>query len=173
MKSLIVPFATLLLLLSGIACSQKTDAPAYKDSVKNALEQADLKGVTVDEDKDKNTVTLTGTLHSEDAKRQAGEVARAAAGDRIIANEISVEPVGNESSARKIESNVDDAIEKNYKAALIAKGLDKQDISFDAKNGVLTLKGKVKTPQQRQQAQRVAANIPEVAQVVNEIEVKR
>ena len=50
---------------------------------------------------------------------------------------------------------------------------DGRDIRFDAKNGVLTLKGKVKTPQQRQQAQRVAANIPEVAQVVNEIEIKR
>jgi osmotically-inducible protein OsmY len=38
---------------------------------------------------------------------------------------------------------------------------------------VLTLKGKVKSPEQRQQAEQVAANVPNVAQVVNEIEVNR
>jgi osmotically-inducible protein OsmY len=38
---------------------------------------------------------------------------------------------------------------------------------------VLTLKGKVKSMQQRQVAEQVASNVPEVAQVVNEIEVKR
>ena len=81
--------------------------------------------------------------------------------------------MGFESQAKKIESNVDDAIEKNYKAALISKGLDKQSIHFKSNNGVLTLNGKVKSPAQRQQAEQVAANVPNVAQVVNEIEVNR
>lgn len=173
MKSLVMPFAVMALLLAGVACSQSANEAKYKDSVKNALEQAELKDVTVSEDVDKNTITLGGTLHSNDAKQQAGQVAQSAAGTRVIANEISVEPVGNESDARKIESNVDDAIEKSYKAALIAKGLDKQDINFGAKNGVLTLKGKVKNMQQRQLAEQVASNVPEVGQVVNEIEVRR
>ena len=173
MKSLVMPFAIMALMLAGVACSSSANHTTYKDSVKNALEQAELKDVTVDENIDKNTITLGGKLHSNDAKQQAGQVAQSAAGDRIIANEISVEPVGNESDARKIESNVDDAIEKNYKAVLISKGLDKQDISFGAKNGVLTLKGKVKSAQQRQLAEQMASNVPEVGQVVNEIEVKR
>ncbi|PYX57997.1 MAG: hypothetical protein DMG73_11635, partial [Acidobacteria bacterium] len=64
-------------------------------------------------------------------------------------------------------------IEKNFKAALVAKGLDKQHIRFDAKNGVLTLKGRVDSPAQRQEAQQVAASVPNVQQVLNEIEVKR
>jgi osmotically-inducible protein OsmY len=51
--------------------------------------------------------------------------------------------------------------------------LDKQSIDFKSNNGVLTLKGKVKSPEQRQQAEQVAANVPNVAQVVNEIEVNR
>jgi osmotically-inducible protein OsmY len=113
------------------------------------------------------------TLHSEDAKQQAGQIAQAAAGSRIIANEISVEPVGNESAARKIESNVDDGIKNNYKAALVSKGLDKEHIRVDARNGVVTLKGTVKTPDQRKEAEQIAANIPNVAQVVNELEVRR
>ena len=96
-------------------------------------------------------------MHTEDAKNRAASVAQANAGPRIISNEISIEPVGMESQAKKIESNVDDAIEKNYKAMLISKGLDKQSIHFKANNGVLTLKGKVKTSQQRQAAEQVAA----------------
>ena len=88
-------------------------------------------------------------------------------------NQISVEPVGNETAAKRVESNVDDGIENNYKAALISKGLDKEHIRLGAKNGVLVLKGSVKTPNQRQEAEQVADNVPNVAQVVNEIQVRR
>lgn len=173
MKTMLLPLLALGLALSTAGCSQRAKNVSYKDGVKKALEQADYKDVSVDEDRDRNTVTLGGKLHSENAKQQASEVAQSAAGERTIVNQISVEPVGVESEARKIESNVDGAIEKNYKAQLIAKGLDKQDIRFDAKNGVLTLKGSVKDSNQREAAAQVASNIPNVAQVVNQIEVNR
>ena len=107
MKSAVFLFAGILLLLSTVACTQRANDVSYKDEVKKALEQADLKDVTVDEDRDKNTITLHGTLHSENAKQQAGEIAQAVGGSRVIANEISVEPVGVESQAKKIESNVE------------------------------------------------------------------
>jgi osmotically-inducible protein OsmY len=158
----------------GVACNSARRANGdYKDTVKAALEQADLKDVTVREDADKNTITLGGTLHTEDAKNRAATVAQANAGPRIVANEISVEPVGNERDARKIESNVDDGIESNFKAVLISKGLDKEHIRYDAKNGVLTLKGSVKNMDQRKEAQELAKNTPNVQQVVNEIRVER
>ena len=164
--------ATLIgVALLGTACN-KTNSN-YRDRVKTALEQADLKDVTVTEDTSKNTITLGGTLHSDDAKNTAGNIAQASAGSRVIANEISVEPVGNEGQARKMESSLDDGIENNFKAVLISKGLDKQNIRYKAKNGVLTLKGSVKSPTQRQEAQELAKNTPNVQQVVNEIQVQR
>ena len=138
----------MVLILVSIACS-RTNSVAYKDNVQNALKQADYQGLSIAEDVDKNTITLSGKLHSEDAKQKAAEVAKAAAGERVVANEISVEPLGVESEAREMQSNLDDGIESNYKAALIAKGLDKQRISFKSKNGVLTLKGSVETAEQR------------------------
>ncbi len=159
-------------LLLGIACTNHKQA-SYKDSVKTALEQADLKDVDVSEDKDRNTITLSGKLHSDDAKQKATEVAKANAGERIVVNEVTVEPVGQESQAKNIASNVDDGIENNYKAALVSKGLDKQHIRFNAKNGVITLKGSVKTPTQRKEAEQIAQSVPNVQQVVNEIDVKR
>jgi hyperosmotically inducible periplasmic protein len=176
-----------LLLLIGVGCNrQSANAPNtnnatanenaktadVKDAVGKALQQADLKDIHVNDDRDKNVTTLTGVVHSPDAKERAAEVAKSAAPGRIIANEISVQPVGAESQARNISSNVDDGIEKNFKAAMIANGLDKAHIRASSKNGVLTLKGTVDTPAQRDAAQKVGASVPNVSQVINELEVK-
>jgi osmotically-inducible protein OsmY len=171
LKSLLIVPA----LLAGFACTNQTKVSdmSYKDGVQKALEQADLKDVSVSEDRDKNTITLSGTLHSDEAKNKAADVAKTAAGERVVANEISVQPVGIESQAKDVASNLDDGIESNYKASLIAHSLDKQHIKFDAKNGVLTLKGNVKTVPERNQAQELAQAVPNVQQVLNQIEVRR
>jgi osmotically-inducible protein OsmY len=100
------------------------------------------------------------------------DVAKAAAPTRVISNQISVQPVDQESAARKISSDVDSAIEKEYQAVLIANHLDK-GIHYKAKNGVLTLSGKVDTPDDRQAAQQLASSVPNVQQVINELQVKR
>jgi len=165
-------FFLLAPLFLTLACSHR-DNVSYKDDVKKALEQADLKDVTVSEDQDKNTITLGGRVHSSDAKVKAVDVAKTAANTRIIANEISVEPVGSESQAKDVASNLDDGIEKDYKVALISSGLDKQHVRFEAKNRVLTLTGSVHNTNERQQAERLAARIPNVQQVPNQIEVRR
>ncbi len=156
----------------GVGCNTQNN-PSVKDNVKKALEQADLKDVTVAEDRDKNLITLGGTVHSEDAKQRAGDVAKSAGAGRVVANEVSVRPVDQEGAAKQIASNVDSGIESNYKAALIANGLDKQHIRFDSKNAVLTLKGSVKSADLKQQAQQVAQSVPNVHQVINELQVNR
>lgn len=163
-------FLVASLLGLGLACTNQNNS--YKSSVEQALQQADLKDVSVSEDADKNTITLGGTLHSDDAKAKAGSVAQSAAGSRIIANEISVQPVGAESQAKDEAAALDQGIEKNYKAALISSRLDKQHIDYAAKNGVLTLTGSVHNSAQRAEANQLAGHIPHVQQVVNQIEVK-
>jgi len=45
-------------------------------------------------------------------------------------------------------------------------------VKYEVKNGVVTPKGDVDSQRQRTQAERVAAAIPNVQQVVNEIRVK-
>ncbi len=169
----IAVFACAVLLLLG-GCSQRAENnTSYRDGVKHALEQAELTEVSVSEDAGKNIVTLGGKVHSADAKVKALQVAQAAAGTRVIVNEISVQPVGAEADARSMASDLDDAIEKNYKAALISNGLNKEHINFTAKNGVLQLTGSVQNAKQRQVAEKVAAGVPNVQQVLNQIEVKR
>lgn len=178
--------ATILLLLLGLGCNKQStttnasntaaanpaDNADVKDAVSKALQQADLKDIHVNDDATKNVTTLTGAVHSQESKDKATQVAKAAAPNRIIANEISVQPVGAESQARNIAGNVDDGIQKNFKAAMIANGLDKQHIRASVKNGVLTLKGTVDTEAQREDAQKLGASVPNVSQVINELQVK-
>jgi osmotically-inducible protein OsmY len=143
-----------------------------KTAVEKSLDQAGYSGVRVDYDRDNRVITLNGRVRSPELKARASEVAQAAAQGEVVANQLSVEPVDKESAAKKIEGNVDDAIEKNYKASLIANQLDKERIHFKAKNGVLTLNGKVKTAEQRAEAEKIAASVPNVQQVVNKLNVE-
>ncbi len=172
MKRVLVMVLALGLLGLGGCSKQRASTPSVKENVERALDPAGLKDVKVSENRDKGVVTLQGAVQSADQKAQAEQVAKPAAGGLIVANKISIEPQGVEGSARKIESNLDSGIEKDYRAAIIANHLDKQHISFDAKNGVLTLKGSVGTIQQREAAEQIGAKTPNVTQVVNELEVK-
>jgi len=173
-KKLLLTVSCFALVMSVAAYGQLLGGHRTEsDAVKKALQQADLKDVSVSDDANKNTIALSGTLHSEDAKKRAADVAKSAAPNRQIANEISVEPVGGESQARAMASNLDDGIESNYKAALLSKGLDKESIHYKAKNGVLVLTGSVNSAQQREEASHLASKVPNVRQVVNQLDVRR
>ncbi len=162
-----------LLLALGVACSTNRANPrSQKDAVEKALAQAGMKDINVDVDQDKKVVTLKGDVPSEDLKNQAADMAQQASPGWVVANELAVRPVGAEGEAKKIEGNLDDGIENNFKAALVANHLDDAGIKFDAKNGVLTLEGKVKSADIRTQAEKLGASVPNVQQVVNKIEVK-
>src|ERR1700745_3844673 len=116
-RNLLLAVSCFALLMSVAAWGQLLGKGGSEaDAVKNALKQADLQEVTVSDEANKNTITLGGAVHSEEAKARAAEVAKSAAGNRQIANEISVQPVGSESQAKAVASNLDDGIENNYKA---------------------------------------------------------
>jgi hyperosmotically inducible protein len=168
-----VVLLTLLTIGALVGCSsQRANTPPAKDNVENALKNKGMDKINVDEDRDKGVVTLKGDVASDEQRREAGEVAQAAAPGVVIANELAVRPEGNEGTAKKIDSNVDDSIENMFKAEVAAHHWENQHISADAKNGVLTLKGDVDTAAQRQQVEKAAAKIDGVRQVVNELEVK-
>jgi hyperosmotically inducible protein len=156
-----------------IACSQqRAKAPDVSDSIKDSLKAANLGDVKVSQDRDKGVVTLSGDVKTEDDKAQAETIAKQNANGMIIANEIGVRPEGAEGDAKKVDKNLDKGIEDNYRAALTANGMDDQHVHFDSKNGVVTLKGDVDTAAQRETAEKMAAKIPNVSQVVNELQVK-
>jgi hyperosmotically inducible protein len=173
MKFVSTALVAILALVMTVACSQqRANTPPAKDQVENALNQHNLGDVKVAEDKDKGVITLSGNVKTDQDKQRAEELAKQAAPGRVVANEIGVRPEGVEDQAKNVDKNTDDAIESHMKALIAANNWNDQHIRFDSKNGVLTLKGDVDTPQQRASVEKEAAQIPGVSQVVNELQVK-
>jgi hyperosmotically inducible protein len=174
MKSLrsFCSIATLLLIGSMAACSDTpTKSPDVSDSIRRSLDQAGLKDVSVSQDRDKGVVTLTGNTASEADKAQAESIAKSIAGSQVVSDQIAVRPPGDESIAKKVDSDLDKGIEKNLDAVLVRHKLDSA-VKYDVKNGVITLTGKVNSQSKRAWVEKLATGVPNVKQVVNELEVK-
>jgi len=169
-------FASAVVLAGILAITGCHNQPAHPDQkpfVTTALKNNNFGSISVSQDRDKGVITLTGNLPSDDLKAQAESLAKQAAPDYTIADEIGVRPIGEEGQAHAVSSNLDSAIERNFKASIKAhKNLDKQSIDYKAKNGTLVLSGTVKTDQQKIEAESLAKRVPNVQQVVNEIQVK-
>ena len=148
-----------------------TKSPDVTGAVRQSLDQSGLKDVSVKDDRDNGVVTLGGHVTSDDAKSQAESIAKSAAGGQVVANQVAVIPPGVEKEAKTVSSDLDKGIEKNLDAALVASRLDR-NLKYDVKNQVVVLKGEVDSQAKRAEVAKVAAQVPNVAQVVNEVQVK-
>jgi osmotically-inducible protein OsmY len=163
---------TLLAVGSLLGCSRASTKPIdVSDSIRAALDQASLKNVSVTQDHDKGVVTLGGNVASEDAKAQAESIAKSIATGQVVADEIAVVPPGAESETKTMNSDLDAGIDKNLDAALIQNKLRK-GVEYEVKSGVVTLTGEVNSESKRAQVEQVASTVPNVRQVVNELQVK-
>jgi hyperosmotically inducible protein len=172
MKHPVLASAFLLVGLSGLtACNTAHQSPDVSDSIKNSLQQSGLKDVSVSQDRDKGVVTLGGTVASDTEKAQAESIAKSYAAGQVVADQIAVRPPGQESMMKSVDSDHDSAIDKNFHAVLVQNKLT-HDVKYDVKNGVVTLTGTVNSPGRRVAAQKLAESVPDVKQVVNELDVK-
>jgi len=174
MKALKLWLPMLAVVVAGTlaACSKSSSKAAdVSDAIRSSLDQAGLKDVSVSQDRDKGVVTLGGHVAAEGEKSQAEAIARSLAGSQVVANQIAVTPPGGESEAKDVASELDKGIEHNLDAALTTANLN-HDVEYSVKNQVVTLHGKVTSQANRTRAQKIAADVPNVQQVVNELEVK-
>jgi len=173
MKTLKLFFAILTLLAIGtLGCSgPSAKSPDVSDNIRKSLDQAGFKGVSVSQDRDKGIVTLGGQVASENEKFQAESLAKSFAGAQVVANQIAVIPVGVEKEAKAVISDLDQGIEKNLDAALIQNKMH-DNVRFEVKSGVVTLTGEVNSEDKRTRAEKVATGVPNVRQVVNDLQVK-
>jgi hyperosmotically inducible protein len=174
MKTIKLLLASLTLLAIGatLGCSgASAKSPDVSDNIRNSLDQAGFKNVSVKDDRDKGVVTLGGNVTSENAKSQAESLAKSIAGAQVVADEIAVIPVGVEEDAKAVNSDLDKGIEENLDATLIKNKMHDQ-VKYEVKSGVVTLSGEVNSQDKRDNAEKVATNVPNVKQVVNDLQVK-
>ncbi len=174
MKTTQLSIIALPLLAAGIlaGCSTSaTKSPDVSDSVRKALDQAGFKNVSVTEDRDKGVVTIGGQVESADAKSNAESLTKSLAGAQVVADQIAVIPVGGENDAKAVNSDLDKGIAENLDAALIQSKMH-DTVSYAVKSGVVTLSGEVNSEDKRTRAGQVASGVPNVQQVVNDLQVK-
>src|ERR1700682_3681289 len=163
---------TVALVATLAGCSAvSTKSADVSGSIRKSLDQAGLKNVSVSQDRDKGVVTLGGQVTSDNDKLQAESVAKSFAGGQVVANQIAVVPKGVENQAKAINSDLDQGIEKNLDAALIQNNMH-DNVRYAVKRGVVTLTGEVNSQFNRDHAQDVATRVPNVQQVVNNLQVK-
>lgn len=165
---------SLALLAFGImlGCSADTPkSPDVSDSIRKSLDQAGFKDVSVSQDRDKGVVTLGGQVASDNDKSQAETLAKSLAGAQVVANQIAIIPVGVENESKAVNSDLDDGIEKNLDAVLIQNKMHDK-VKYKVKNGVVTLSGEVNSQGKRARAEKLATGVPNVQQVVNDLQVK-
>jgi osmotically-inducible protein OsmY len=166
--------SVLAMLAAGIlaGCSQTMKSPDVSDNIRRSLDQAGLQKVSINQDRDKGVVTLGGHVQADGDKVQAEAIAKSLAGGQVVSDQIAVVPLGAESDARAMNSDLDRGIEQNLDAALIQSKLH-DGVKYAVKNHVVTLTGEVDSQSKRQDAENVAASVPNVQQVVNELQVKK
>jgi len=174
MKKVRLPLAVLTLLAAGTlaSCSgTPAKSPDVSDSIRKSLDQAGLKDVSVSQDRDKGVVTLGGQVANDSDKTQAETLAKSLAGTQVVADQIAMLPPGLEKETKAVNSDLDEGIEKNLDAALIQSNLLKS-VKYEVKNGVVTLTGEVNSQNKRARAEKVATSVPNVQQVVNNLQIK-
>lgn len=153
-------------------CSTNSTRSAdVSGGIRTSLDQANLKDVSVTQDHDKGVVTLGGHVTADADKLQAESIAKSIAGAQVVSNQIAVLPTGTDKDAKKVNSDLDKGIEGNLDAALLQGQLHK-NVNYAVNNQVVTLSGQVDSQSKRTQAQGIAASVPNVQQVVNELQVK-
>jgi hyperosmotically inducible protein len=163
--------ASLMMSIVLVGCSETTKSPDVSDSVRRSLDQAGLRDVSVNQDRDKGVVTLGGHVPSDGDKSQAESIAKSIAGGQVVSNQIGVIPPDAEHETKAINSDLDKGIENNLDAALLQDGL-KNGVKYHVKNGVVTLTGQVNSQARRAQVAKIASAVPNVQQVVNELQIK-
>jgi len=174
MKTTKLFFSMLALLAAAILAACSTTAaksPDVSDNIRKSLDQAGFKSVSVSQDRDQGVVTLGGQVASENAKLNAESLAKSLAGAQVVADQIAVIPVGGERDAKAVNSDLDNGIEQNLDAALIQNKMH-DTVKYEVKSGVVTLSGAVNSEDKRARAEKVASGVPNVQQVVNDLQVK-
>lgn len=174
MKTTWMAGACLVSVIALAGCARDTGTNDMTDDVagniEKSLDQANIGDVDVDQDRDKGVVRLTGSVSTDAEKAEAEAIAKAAAPRDVIANEIRVLPAGMESRADDVADDLDAGIERNLDAAFTKSAV--RDVTPRVETQVVTLTGEVASAAERTRVEKIAAEVPNVKQVVNELEVK-
>src|SRR5262249_11010541 len=168
-------------LVSLCACnSQALDDSAITAKIKAKLAgDSQTSAIKIGVETTDGVVTLTGTVPTEQEKDKAKELANSEAGVKRVVNNLNVDPnsigatnVGQKIDEAKKEASktaADDVILAKIKSKLLVAGLSSIDVNVN--DGQVVLKGKVKSSDDKTEAEAIAKNTDGVKSVKSELNV--
>jgi len=160
-------FAVMLSATLMGACSSSS-APDPKERVSNDLKSADIKTVDVDYDRDARVLHLKGSVDTPAEKARAEDIAHRAVGTAgTIANELTIKGANDRTA-----DDWDTAISRELNAKVNNdRALENRTVNFEVNNGVVTIKGEVKTEAEKDKVGDFAKSTENVKNVVNALEI--
>ena len=194
---ILLPIASIVgLLLYGCSTNGTNSAASSNSEMEQSIKaqfSADpqLQGIGVDAKADKNEVTLSGTVPTEDLRTKAVDLAKNGRPNLVVTDKIDVKPNQvarseyTEDMARaaretarefgdKIGNSLDDAwIHTKIKAKLLDNpDTPSRKINIDVIDQVVTLHGKVETIAAKDEAERTARQTQGVKRVNNLLKIQ-
>jgi osmotically-inducible protein OsmY len=165
MKAPTITSAVLLIGALSLGCRGGDDT---RENVSKALEEANLRDVAVDVDKDSKIVHLKGTVGTMSDRTRAEEVAAAAVGTtgRVL-NELTVEGL-NTDIADDLDEQIHDTLDRMVDSDPVLK---ERDVNFEVMNGVVTVKGEVRSAQEKNRVTQIVKAAPGVKDFANALEI--
>jgi osmotically-inducible protein OsmY len=151
------------------------DRVEYRLETNDVLKKYDIK-VMVD---DKNVATLSGDVATAAQKTQAESLAKVNGITRVV-NNITIDPDEDKTLEERTRSGLNKAGQKITDAWITTKvkwffmgedALEGSNINADTTNGVVTLKGTVKTDAGRKRAMALAQGVDGVKKVVDQMTI--
>jgi hyperosmotically inducible periplasmic protein len=157
--------AILLASALSFGCGGRDDT---RENVSKALEEANLREVAVDVDKDSKIVHLKGTVGTMSDRTRAEEVAAAAVGTsgRVL-NELTVEGLTT-GIADDLDEQIRDALDRMVDNDRVLK---ERDVNFQVVNGVVTVTGEVRSAQEKNRVTQIVKAAPGVKDFANALEI--
>lgn len=145
----------------------RTDAQIQQDVLDELAWDTRVDPAEVGVEVDNSVVTLTGTISSWAKKLAAEEAAHRVAGVLDVANDLVVKLRG---AARRTDTEIAAAIRQ---ALLWDVFVPEDEIQTTVSDGIVTLRGTVEYPSQREDAARAIRNLAGVCGIENQITVKQ
>jgi osmotically-inducible protein OsmY len=150
----------------GAGCHR---GPDTKGNLRKALDQANMQQIDVNVDAEANIVHLKGTVGSMADRSRAQEVADAVVGTsgRVL-NEVTVKGL-NDTTAGDLDSQIRKNLDKMIDNDPTLK---ERDIDFDVANGMVAIKGVVRTGDEKNRVGEMTKSAAGVKEIANGLKIE-
>jgi osmotically-inducible protein OsmY len=159
--------AAIGLAVSLVACGDGGPDPASE--TEKALRDARLEGIQVDWDEDARIAHLKGTVETATDRQRAEDVAASTVGTtgRVL-NELTVRGM-NEKVADDLDGQIRSTLNEMVENDQVLRD---RDVNFEVANGVVTVKGKVRTVAEKAKVTELVRAAPGVKDFANALDIK-